>query len=112
MTPLSKRTKIEARPSELAALVEYQDGAIVSREVLKKKTGTVTLFAFDAGQGLSEHTAPFDALVQVLDGEAEITIAGKRHRVRTGELILMPANQPHALKAVSRIKMVLTMIRA
>ena len=112
MTPKSKRKKIEARPSELTALVDYQDGAIVSREVLKKTTGTVTLFAFDAGQGLSEHTAPFDALVQVVDGEAEITIAGKRHRVRAGELILMPANQPHALKAGQRFKMLLTMIRA
>jgi quercetin dioxygenase-like cupin family protein len=112
MTSMSTRTKIEARPSELAALVEYQDGAIVSREVLKKKTGTITLFAFDAGQGLSEHTAPFDALVQVVDGEAAITIAGKRHRVRAGELILMPANQPHALKAEQRFKMLLTMIRA
>jgi quercetin dioxygenase-like cupin family protein len=109
---MSQRTKTEARPVALAALVEYQDGAIVSREVLKKKTGTVTLFAFAAGQGLSEHTAPFDALVQVLDGEAEIQIAGKRHRVRAGELILMPANQPHALKAAQPFKMLLTMIRA
>jgi len=96
----------------LADLVEYQPGAIVSREILKTKTGSVTLFAFDAGQGLSEHTAPFDALVQVLDGEAEISIAGKRHRVRAGETILMPAQKPHALKAVSRFKMMLTMLRA
>jgi quercetin dioxygenase-like cupin family protein len=109
---MAKSTKIEARPVWLAELVEYQGGAIVSREVLKKKTGTVTLFAFAAGQGLSEHTAPFDALVQVLDGEAEITIAGKRHRLRAGELILMPANQPHSLKAARRFKMLLTMIRA
>ena len=98
-----------ARPSDL---VDYQSDAIVSREVLKKKIGSVTLFAFDAGQGLSEHTAPFDALVQVLDGEAEITIAGKRHRVDAGELILMPANRPHALKAVQRFKMMLIMIRS
>ena len=97
-----------AHPAEL---VDYQSDAIVSREVLKKKTGSVTLFAFDAGQGLSEHTTPFDALVQVLDGEAEITIGGKRHRVSAGELILMPANQPHALKAVQRFKMMLIMIR-
>jgi len=96
----------------LAGLVDYQTGAVVSREVLKKKTGTVTLFAFDAGQGLSEHTAPFDALAQVLDGEAEITIAGKPHLVRTGETILMPAQQPHALRALKRFKMVLTMIRS
>ena len=95
-----------------ADLVDYQSDAIVSREVLKKKTGSVTVFAFDAGQGLSEHTAPFDALVQVLDGEAEITIAGKRHRVSAGELILMPANRPHALKAVQRFKMMLVMIRS
>jgi quercetin dioxygenase-like cupin family protein len=98
-----------ARPSDL---VDYQSDAIVSREVLKQKTGSVTLFAFDAGQGLSEHTAPFDALVQVLDGEAEITIAGKHHDVHTGELILMPAGQPHALKANQRFKMMLIMIRS
>ena len=101
-----------AQSAHLVDLVDYQADAIVSREVLKKKTGSVTLFAFDAGQGLSEHTAPFDALVQVLDGEAEITIAGKRHRVSAGELILMPANRPHALKAVQRFKMMLVMIRA
>jgi quercetin dioxygenase-like cupin family protein len=95
-----------------ADLVDYQSDAIVSREIVRKKTGSVTLFAFDAGQGLSEHTAPFDALVQVLDGEAEITIAGKRHRVSAGELILMPANRPHALKAVQRFKMMLIMIRS
>ena len=98
-----------ARPSDL---VDYQSDAIVSREIMRQKTGSVTLFAFDAGQGLSEHTAPFDALVQVLDGEAEITIAGKRHRVRAGELILMPAGQPHALKANQRFKMMLIMIRS
>ena len=102
---MSARTKIEARPQGLAGLVESQNDAIVSREILKKKTGTVTLFAFDTGQGLSEHTAPFDALVHVLDGEAQITIAGKRHRVAAGELILMPANKPHALKAAQRFKM-------
>jgi quercetin dioxygenase-like cupin family protein len=100
------------RAANAATLVEYQEGAIVSREILKQKTGSVTLFAFDAGQGLSEHTAPFDALVQVLDGEAEITIAGKRHRVRAGELILMPAGKPHAVKARLRFKMMLTMLRA
>jgi quercetin dioxygenase-like cupin family protein len=109
---MSRNTKTEGRPLNVAALVEYQSGAIVSREILKRKTGTVTLFAFDAGQGLSEHTAPFDALVQVLDGEAEITIAGKRSRVSAGELILMPANKPHALKAGQRFKMMLIMIRS
>ncbi|MDD5308545.1 MAG: cupin domain-containing protein [Deltaproteobacteria bacterium] len=92
-------------------LVAYQAGAVVSRELVKKKTGTVTVFAFDRDQGLSEHTAPFDALVQVLDGVAEITIGGTLHRLGKDELILMPANVPHALKAVERFKMMLVMIR-
>ena len=95
-----------------AALVEYQQGAVVSREILKKGTGTVTVFAFDAGQGLSEHTSPFDAMVHVLDGEAEITIAGTVRRVSVGDIIIMPANKPHALKAVERFKMMLIMIRS
>ena len=106
------KAMLAARAARPADLVDYQADAIVSREVLKKPTGSVTLFAFDAGQGLSEHTAPFDALVHVLDGEAEISIAGKRHQVRAGELILMPANRPHALKAVQRFKMMLVMIRS
>ena len=92
-------------------LVAYQAGAVVSRELVKKKTGTVTVFAFDEDQGLSEHTAPFDALVQVLDGVAEITIGGTPHRVGKNELILMPANVPHALKAIERFKMMLIMLR-
>ncbi|MBI5487085.1 MAG: cupin domain-containing protein [Deltaproteobacteria bacterium] len=92
-------------------LVAYQAGAIVSRELVKKKTGSVTVFAFDKDQGLSEHTAPFDALVQVLDGVAEITIGGTPHRICAGELLLMPAGVPHALKAIERFKMMLTMIR-
>lgn len=96
----------------LASLVEYQTGAIVSREVLRKETGTVTTFAFDEGQALSEHTAPFDALVCVLEGEAEILIAGKPHRVTAGQAIIMPANVPHAVKAVARFKMMLVMIRS
>ena len=92
-------------PTPVAAIfddlkaVDYPDGAVVSREIRRKPTGNVTLFAFDEGQGLSEHTAPFDALAQVLEGDAEISIAGQPHRVRSGELILMPAGQPHALKA-------------
>ena len=102
---------VAAQPAIPSALVDYQSDAIVSREIVKQKTGSVTLFAFDDGQGLSEHTAPFDALVHVLDGEAEITIDGKPRRVRSGELILMPANHPHALKAVQRFKMMLIMIR-
>jgi quercetin dioxygenase-like cupin family protein len=93
-------------------LVNYQEGAVVSREILKKPTGNVTLFAFDDGQGLSEHTAPFDALVQVLEGEAEITIAGQPRRLGGGEMILMPAGQPHALRALKPFKMILTMIRS
>jgi len=95
-----------------AELVAYQDGAVVSREIMKKPTGTVTVFAFDEGQGLSEHTAPFDALAQVLEGEVEITISGKPQRLLGGGLVLMPANQPHALRALKRFKMILTMIRS
>ena len=96
----------------VAELVNYQDGAIVSREIIKKPTGNVTLFAFDEEQGLSEHTAPFDALVQMVEGETEITISGQSYHVQGGEMILMPAGQPHALKALRRFKMILTMIRS
>jgi len=95
----------------LKSLVDYQEGAVVSREVINKSTGTVTVFAFDAGQGLSEHTAPFDALVQVLDGEVEIRIAGIPHRLQEGEMIIMPAGKPHALKALARFKMLLVIIK-
>lgn len=91
---------------------DYQDDAVVSREIVRKPAGNVTFFAFDEGQGLSEHTAPFDALVQVVEGEGEITISGKPHRLQSGEMILMPAGQPHALKALNRFKMILTMIRS
>jgi quercetin dioxygenase-like cupin family protein len=108
--PKSKVLRTEV--AKVAELVSYQDGSIVSREIVKKPTGSVTIFAFDEGQGLSEHTAPFDALVQVLDGEVEITIAGKPYRLQAGELILMPAQQPHALRALKRYKMILTMIRS
>jgi quercetin dioxygenase-like cupin family protein len=96
----------------LSGLVDYQDEAIVSRTILKKQTGSVTLFAFDAGQELSEHTVPHDALVQVLDGAAEIMISGSAYAVQAGEAIVMPANEPHAVKAVRRFKMALTMIRS
>ncbi|MDI6769809.1 MAG: cupin domain-containing protein [Anaerolineales bacterium] len=96
----------------LADLTNYQDGAIVSRVILKAEAGNVTLFAFDAGQELSEHTAPFDALVHVLDGEAEIKISGQPFDLKTGEAIIMPANQPHAVKATRKFKMLLTMIKA
>ena len=95
-----------------ADLVHYQDGAVVSRTIIDKKIGTVTLFSFDIGQGLSEHTAPYDALVNIIDGEAEISIAGTTHILKAGELIIMPANKPHALKAMKKFKMMLTMIRA
>lgn len=96
----------------VATLVAYQPGGIVSRQIVKKATGNVTAFAFDAGQELTEHTSPFDALVEVVDGEAEIAVSGKVSRVRSGEMLLLPANVPHAVKAVSRFKMVLTMIRS
>lgn len=102
---------LAGQKAKAAALVEYQVGSVVSRTIIDKKTGTVTLFAFDKGQGLSEHTAPFDALVHLLDGEAEIVISGKALRLKEGEMIIMPANQPHALRAVEKFKMILTMIR-
>jgi quercetin dioxygenase-like cupin family protein len=102
----------DPKPNTMVDLVDYQAEAVVSKTIIEKKTGTVTLFAFDQGQGLSEHTAPFDALVQVLDGEAEITIAGKPFHVQQGEMIIMPAHEPHALKAVKQFKMLLTMIRS
>ena len=97
------------RPADVVA---YQDGAVVSRTILEKKTGNVTLFAFDKGEGLSEHAAPFDALVLVLDGEVEISISGQPQRVKAGEAILMPAGKPHALRGVERFKMALVLIRS
>ena len=100
-----------AKVADGIELVNYQEGAIVSRTLIKKPTGTVTLFAFDAGQELSEHTAPFDALVQVLDGEAEIIISGKAKQLKAGQMIVMPANKPHAVKAQKQFKMMLIMIR-
>lgn len=103
---------MDTKAENLVESIEYQKGAVVSRTLLKKKAGSVTLFAFDQGEGLSEHTTPFDALVQVLDGRADITIGGEEHEVGAGEAILMPADIPHALKANSRFKMLLTMIRS
>ncbi|KKM12099.1 cupin [Clostridiales bacterium PH28_bin88] len=100
-----------SRAMVLGDLVGYQPGAVVSRTILDKKTGTVTLFSFAAGQGLSEHTAPFDALVYILDGEAEITISGEARLVKSGEMIIMPANKPHALRGIKEFKMLLIMIR-
>jgi len=96
---------------KLADLADYQEGAIVSRTIINRKTGTVTFFAFDQDESLSEHTAPFDALVYILDGEAKITISGKSFSVKKDEMIIMPANEPHSLKAVKRFKMLLVMIR-
>jgi quercetin dioxygenase-like cupin family protein len=96
----------------LKDLVKYQDGSVVSKEIIRKSTGTVTLFAFDKGQGLSEHTAPFDALVSILDGEAEVTISGKAYHLTEGQMIILPVNQVHALKALSKFKMLLVMIRS
>jgi quercetin dioxygenase-like cupin family protein len=93
-------------------MVNYQAGAIVSRQITKSEGGNVTLFAFDKGQELSEHTAPFDALVQVLEGQAQIRISGKEYHLNAGEAIIMPANDPHALKAIEPFKMLLTMIKA
>jgi quercetin dioxygenase-like cupin family protein len=113
--PESKRGEIAelvARTLRATDLVDFQEGSIVSREILKKDTGTVTVFAFAEGQGLSEHTAPFDALVYLIEGEAEITISGKPHRLQGGEMIIMPAHQPHALKGIGRFKMMLVMIRS
>jgi len=111
-TPSKPKGLPGAETAMAAGLVNYQDGSVVSREIVKKPTGNVTIFAFDEGQGLSEHTAPFDALAHVLEGEAEITIAGQPHHLHGGEMILMPAGQPHALKALKRFKMILTMIRS
>jgi quercetin dioxygenase-like cupin family protein len=102
----------EAQPLALLNALSYQEGAVVSKTLLNKLTGTVTLFAFDQGQGLSEHTAPFDALVQILEGEAEIFIDQQAVQVRAGELLLLPAQVPHALKALSPFTMLLTMIRS
>ena len=96
----------------LEKAVSYQKGSVVSQEIIKKKTGTVTLFAFDKGQGLSEHTAPFDALVYIVDGSAVITISGKANAVKKGDYIILPAGKPHALSAVKKFKMMLTMIRS
>jgi quercetin dioxygenase-like cupin family protein len=105
-------TAPKAQVLDLADLAQYQEGSVVSRQITKAEAGNVTLFAFDAGQELSEHTAPFDALVHVLDGEAEVRISGQPFPVRAGQAIILPANEPHALKATSRFKMLLTMIRA
>ncbi|HEX9146936.1 MAG TPA: cupin domain-containing protein [Candidatus Binatia bacterium] len=99
-------------PIGQADLVQYQTGSVVSRTLIKKPTGTVTVFAFDIGEGLSEHTSPFDALVLMIDGEAEIAISGVPHTVKATDILMLPAHQPHALKALTRFKMILVMIKA
>lgn len=95
----------------LAEMVSYQDGSIVSREVISSKGGTITIFAFDKGQGLSEHTAPFDAFVQILDGDADITISGEEFHLKNGDMIIMPAHKPHAVKAGEKFKMLLVLMK-
>jgi quercetin dioxygenase-like cupin family protein len=110
---LEKKTGIDpAQVFLLSNLISYQDGSVVSRTLINEKSGTVTLFSFDATQGLSEHTSPYNALAQILEGEVEIAISGNPMKVRSGELVLLPAGQPHKLLAVTRFKMLLTMIRS
>jgi quercetin dioxygenase-like cupin family protein len=109
---MKNKEKLEAKATQLVDLIDYQEGSVVSRTVIDKEAGTVTLFAFDEGQGLSEHTAPYDAMVQVLEGDVKVTISGKAIMVKQGEMTIMPANQPHALSAVTRFKMLLTMIKS
>lgn len=108
----SKKAVEKAQTIKIISLAEYQEGSIVSRTLIDKKAGTVTFFAFDEGQGLSEHVAPYDALVSVLDGEAEVAISGKIYHVKEGEMIILPANKLHALKAIRKFKMMLIMIKA
>ncbi len=107
-----KLEKLAGQAIRLVDLADYQEGSVVSRMIIDKKRGTVTFFAFAEGQGLSEHTAPFDALVYLLEGEAEIVISGKSVHLKSGEMVIMPANHPHALKATKNFKMILTMIRS
>jgi quercetin dioxygenase-like cupin family protein len=108
----NKKAVEKAQTMKMISLAEYQEGSIVSRTLIDKKTGTVTFFAFDEGQGLSEHVAPYDALVSVLDGEVEVAISEKIYRIKEGEMIILPANKPHALKAIRKFKMMLIMIKA
>ena len=109
---MTENKKIVAQAENLASLIDYQSGSVVSHTIIDKEAGTVTLFAFDEGEGLSEHTAPYDALVYVIDGEADIVISGKPVLLKKGEVTIMPSNEPHTLSAVTKFKMLLTMIRA
>lgn len=108
----SKHSSLIEKVFNMEELISYQEGSVVSRTLINKSTGTVTLFAFDKEQALSEHTAPYDAMVYLIDGQADITISGISYNVHEGETILMPANKPHALKAVSKFKMLLIMIKS
>ena len=110
--PNTKKETLASQASNLKDLIAYQEGSVVSRTIIDKKAGTITLFAFDENQGLSEHTAPYDALVYLLDGEVEVTIAGKPVNLKAGEMTIMPANKPHALSAKTRFKMLLVMIKS
>lgn len=112
MSMAKEKNNLAAQASDLASLIDYREGSVVSRTLIDKDTGTVTLFAFDAGQGLSEHTAPYDAMVYVIDGTVEVTITGKPVVLRPREMTIMPANQPHALSAKTRFKMLLIMIKS
>lgn len=104
--------ELMAKALDAAEMIDYQESAVVSRTIINKGSGTITVFSFDKGQGLSEHTAPFDAFVYILDGKAEISISGKPNAVESGQIIIMPANEPHALSATERFKMLLVMIRS
>ncbi len=108
---MADNSNIIGKSLNFSNLIDYQDGSVVSRTIIQKGTGTVTLFSFDKDQGLSEHTAPFDALVFVVDGEAEVIISGESHVVKSGEMIIMPADKPHSLNAKEKFKMVLVMIK-
>jgi quercetin dioxygenase-like cupin family protein len=111
---MEKNRKVveKAQTIEMASLAEYQEGSIVSRTIIDRKAGTITFFAFDEGQGLSEHVAPYDALVSIIDGEAQVEILGRTFHLKEGEMMILPANKPHALKAIKKFKMMLTMIKA
>ena len=108
----NKKQELKSQASNLEGLIDYQEGSVVSRTIIDKKTGTVTLFAFDINQRLSEHTAPYDAMVYVVDGEVDITISGKLVKLKKGEMTIMPANEPHALAAKTKFKMLLIMIKS
>jgi quercetin dioxygenase-like cupin family protein len=112
MENIVSRGSLSAHAQKLKNLADYQEGSVVSKTIIDKSTGTVTFFAFDKGQGLSEHTAPYDALIYIIEGEAEITIGGKPNNLIEGEIIIMPANKSHSLQAVEKFKMLLIMIRS